>query len=91
MNEIYYKKREYEKLISDLYIIYDKLDDAYSKLLACKKKIEICVTINDDIYLRECFDQIIEKVNNYKQRINDYYIPNVKENYNKLLLQLNQM
>ena len=91
MDYLYQKKREYEKLLNDLNNLYTKLEDCYSNLFLCRKKMEKCITIDDIMYLKSSFDDIIDKVYIYKKSINDYYIPNVKEIYNKILLQLNEM
>ena len=91
MNDLYQKKREYERLLNELNNLYTKLEECYSNLILCMKKIEGCITFNDVMYMENIFNDIIDRVDAYKTSIGDYYIPEVKRIYNKILLQLNQM
>ena len=45
MDYLYQKKREYEKLLNDLNNLYTKLEDCYSNLFLCRKKMEKCITM----------------------------------------------
>ena len=91
MNDLYYKKREYEKLLNDLNNLYEKLEECSSNLVLCKKKIESCIIVDDVMYLDSFFCDVMKKVDMYKKYINDYHISEVKNVYNNMLSQLNKM
>ena len=84
-DELYSKKYQYETIIKKLNEVLNNLDDCYSNLLSCKKKINDCVKVNDNYFSYKDFENIIKVINNKRSKIRNNILPKTRNQYNNIL------
>lgn len=89
--ELYQKKYKYERLIKDLNVINTRLKKCYSDIIICKKNIYNNIRIEEDYYKNKEFEKIINGIEKNIDIINDVVIPEAREEYNNILLEISKI
>lgn len=85
MDELYQRKYQYERLIRNLESCYVKLENCYSNLILCRKKLKNLLKIDGKYYNEEEFESIISKIYGDKNILRDTILPNARYEYNRIL------
>lgn len=88
IDELYYKKGQYERLIKNLSSNYNKLESCYSSLRLCKTKIDKNIRINDYCYLEKKLDNVLETIEFNKNKIKSSILPQAKYQYNEIIAKI---